>query len=256
MQPILEVRDLTKQFDTKGISDLVAVDHVSFRLYPGETLGIVGESGSGKSTLARAITRLIDVTSGSIYLCGREITRTKGKQMRDVYRDMQMVFQSPAGSFDPRRTIGDGIGESLRNRGICKRERQTRILTLLEQCGLPGEFAGRYPHEISGGECQRAAIARALAMEPQLLICDEATSALDVTAQKQIMELLESLKRTNGLSYLFICHNLALVQSFCDRVLVMYEGRIAEEGTPDQVIFSPRSEYTKNLVDAAQFLIE
>ena len=161
-----------------------------------------------------------------------------------------MVFQNPAGSFDPRRTLGDGIGESLRNRGMKKTDIAIRVKELLEQCGLDGELAKRYPHEVSGGQCQRAAIARALAVEPKVLICDEATSALDVTIQKQIMELLEELKDTHGLSFIFICHNLALVQSFCDKVLVLYDGKVVESGKPDSIINEPKEAYTKKLVDA------
>ena len=216
----------------------------------GETMGIVGESGCGKSTLARLICRLTEPASGSVRLLGRDITRAKGRALREVYRQVQMVFQSPGGSFDPRRTVGDGVGESLGNFGVPRAEREARVAALLEQCGLPAEFAGRYPHELSGGQCQRAAIARALAVEPRVLICDEATSALDVTVQKQIMELLARLKAERRLSFLFICHNLALVQSFCDRVLVMEAGRVVEEGTSAQVIQSPRNPYTRALVEA------
>lgn len=234
MEPILEVNDLTKTFSVNGKAALTAVDHMSFRLYEGESLGIVGESGSGKSTLAKLICRLTDPTSGSIYLCGQDITNAKGKELRAAYRQMQMVFQSPMGSFDPRKTIGYGIGESLANCGIPKADRAVQVSSLLEQCGLPKEFSERYPHQISGGQCQRAAIARALAVGPSLLICDEATSALDVTVQRQVMALLTGLKTARNLSFLFICHNLALVQSFCDRILVMQEGRIVECGTPER----------------------
>ena len=250
MEPILEIKNLTKTFASKDKEDFIALDHVSFQLYPGETLGIVGESGSGKSTLAKAVTRLVDVTEGEIFLCGEDITDAKGKKLREAYQNIQMVFQTPAGSFDPRRTLGDGIGESLRNSGISRAEAENETLRLLGQCGLPAEFAGRYPHEVSGGQCQRAAIARALAIRPKVLICDEATSALDVTVQRQVMELLEALREENHLSCLFICHNLALVQSFCDRVLVMCEGRIVEEGTPDEIIRHPKEAYTKMLVEA------
>lgn len=250
MEPILDVKNLTKTFITEGKHPFKALDKVSFQLYPGETLGIVGESGSGKSTLAKAVTRLIDVTEGSINLGGRDITHEKGRELRRAYREIQMVFQSPVTSFDPRRTLGDGIGESLRNSGLSKAETKEKVLHLLEECGLPAEFAARYPHEVSGGQCQRAAIARALAIKPQILICDEATSALDVTVQQQIMELLEKLREEENLSYLFICHNLALVQNFCDRLLVMYAGRIVEEGTPDEVIMHPKNAYTKKLIEA------
>ena len=250
MKPILEINNLTKTFVAEGKPDFTALDHVSFQLYPGETLGIVGESGSGKSTLAKTITRLIDSTEGTVTLDGKDITRVSGKELRDVYKDIQMVFQTPVSSFDPRRTLGDGIGESLRNRGVSKKETEKTVLDLLEKCGLTAEFAGRYPHEVSGGQCQRAAIARALAIQPKILICDEATSALDVTVQQQIMELLKKLREENRISYLFICHNLGLVQSFCDRIVVMYEGKIVEAGTPDEVIMHPKSEYAKKLIES------
>ncbi len=250
MEPILEVTNLTKTFRTEGRGDFTAVNQVSFRLFPGETLGIVGESGCGKSTLAKLLCRLIDPTEGTIRLCGQDITKAKGKELIGAYRNMQMVFQDPVSSFDPRRTLGDGIGESLRNAGVSKSETEAKVRSLLEQCGLPGEFAARYPHEVSGGQCQRAAIARALAIGPKLLICDEATSALDVTVQQQIMELLVQLREQHEMSYLFICHNLALVQTFCDRLLVMYEGKIVEEGSPDEVILHPQSDYTKLLIDS------
>lgn len=251
MKPYLSVQNLTKTFEQKKSGTLTAVEGISFSLCRGETLGIVGESGSGKSTLARLITRRIDPTGGTILLDGADITHLKGKALRPVYRSMQMVFQHPAASFDPRRTLGDGIGESLRLSGCSKAETQRRVQKLLAGCGLPEAFARRYPHEVSGGECQRAAIARALAGDPAMLICDEATSALDATVQQQILSLLRRLQKERHLSYLFICHNLALVQSFCDRVLVMHDGRIVEEGTPDDILFHPTSDYTKELVEAA-----
>lgn len=250
METVLEVKDLTKTFVTEGKADFTAIKHIQFQLFQGETLGIVGESGSGKSTLARAITRLIDPTEGSIFLCGEEITGKKGKKLRQVYKNMQMIFQNPVSSFDPRRSLGHGIRESLRNSGVPKAEAKKRVLELLGQCGLSEEFYDRYPHEVSGGQCQRAAIARALAVKPKIVICDEATSALDVTVQQQIMELLDAFRKEYQISYLFICHNLALVQQFCDRVLVMKDGRIVEEGTPDEVILKPKEEYTKMLVES------
>ena len=250
MNTLLEAEHLTKVFTPRGKESFKAVDDVSFSLKAGETLGIVGESGSGKSTLAKMITRLTDITEGTLKFQGKDITKLKRSQLKDVYGNIQMVFQNPVGSFDPRRTLGDGIGESLRNRGIKKAEVTKRVKELLEQCGLADEFAGRYPHEVSGGQCQRAAIARALAIEPKVLICDEATSSLDVTIQKQIMELLEDLKDTHGLSFIFICHNLALVQSFCDKVLVLSEGKVVESGKPDDIINEPQETYTKKLVDA------
>ena len=250
MEPILKVEALTKTFS--GQREIAAVNGISFELFPGECLAIIGESGSGKTTAVNMISRLTDVTAGSIFLEGQEITHRKGKQLREVYRQMQMVFQTPTDSFDPRRTLGDGIGESLRNAGLTRKETQKRVEALLEKCGLPGEFANRYPHQVSGGQCQRAAIARALAIEPKLLICDEATSALDVTVQKEIISLLNELRKQRGknLSILFICHDISLVQQFCDRVLVMYRGEIVEEGTPDAVIRAPKNNYTKRLIDS------
>ena len=228
-----------------------AVDDVSFQLESGEILGIVGESGCGKSTLAKLITRLTDLTSGTLIFDGKDITNLSGRELKHFYGKIQMVFQNPLTSFDPRRTLGDGIGESLRNRGMKKEERNSRITEVLEQAGLSAEFADRYPHEVSGGQCQRAAIARVLAVEPAILICDEATSALDVTIQKQIMDLLLELKEKQGLSFIFICHNLALVQMFCDRVLVLYDGKVVESGTTDEIINYPKEEYTKKLIESA-----
>ena len=250
MEPILEVAGLTKTFADREKKTFYAVDHISFRTMPGQTLGIVGESGSGKSTLAKLLCRLEEPDEGTIRLCGQEIGKQKGKKNREMYRKIQMVFQDPVSSFDPRRTLGEGIGESLRNNGMSRKEAEKQAEHLLEQCGLPAAFAKRYPHEVSGGQCQRAAIARALAIEPEILICDEATSALDVTVQKQIMELLDTLRKEKHLTILFICHNLALVQSFCDRVFVMKEGKMVEEGTPDDVIQQPKHAYTKLLVDS------
>ena len=250
MEAILEVSDLTKTFENRKKTEFYAVDHVSFQVMPGQTVGIVGESGSGKSTLAKLLCCLEEPTEGQIRLCGQEIGKRKGKKQREMYRKLQMVFQDPVSSFDPRRTLGDGIGESLRNHGMSREEARKRVELLLEQCDLPEEFAGRYPHEVSGGQCQRAAIARALAIEPQLLICDEATSALDVTVQKQIMELLDRMRKEKNLTILFICHNLALVQSFCDQILVMKQGKIVEEGKPEEVIRHPQHAYTKQLVES------
>ena len=191
---ILEVHHLKKSFTT-GKKSFTAVEDISFSLKTGEVLGIVGESGSGKSTVAKMITHLTEPTAGEIFLMEKNITHARGKNLREIYREMQMVFQTPAESFDPRCTLGDGIGESLRNMGISKAETRNRVEKLLLTCGLTPEYADRYPHQVSGGECQRAAIARALAVEPKILICDEATSALDVTVQKQIMELLQKLKK-------------------------------------------------------------
>lgn len=178
MEPILQVNHLKKVFHQRGKRDVAAVNDVSFCLYPGEILGIVGESGSGKSTVARLITRLEDVTDGQIILDGQDISHSKGAARKGIYEKIQMVFQNPVGSFDPRRTLGDGIGESLKNKGVSKAEIRAKVAELLEQCGLEPEYMDRYSHQISGGQCQRAAIARALAVDPEVIICDEATSAL------------------------------------------------------------------------------
>ena len=252
MEPMLEVKNLSVGFKGKKGEKIAAVQKVSFRLYPGQVLGIVGESGSGKSTVAKAVTRLIEPTEGSIFLKGQEITHVKGKELRGIYKKIQMVFQSPGASLDMRSTLGDGSGASLRNRKIPRKERERRVKELMERCGLSCQLASAYPRQVSGGQCQRAAIARALAAEPEILVCDEATSALDTTVQRQIMDLLMKLREERGLSCLFICHNLALVQSFCHRVLVMEAGRIVEEGDANQVIASPVSDYAKRLVEAAQ----
>lgn len=252
MEPILRVENLRKTFSRQGQADFAAVNGIDFELFPGECLAIIGESGSGKTTAVNLIARLLDATSGSVFLDGREITHLRGRQLRQVYKTMQMVFQTPTDSFDPRRTLGDGIGESLRNAGVSRTETRERVGELLKKCGLSPEFASRYPHQVSGGQCQRAAIARALAIEPKLLICDEATSALDVTVQKEIIELLNALRSQQGrnLSILFICHDISLVQQFADRVLVMYQGNIVEEGTPEDVIRHPENDYTKHLIDS------
>lgn len=250
MESILEVKGIKKVFRQQGKKDVTALEDISFTLSPGEILGIVGESGSGKSTIAKIITRLIDATEGEVILDGQNITHLKGSALKDAYSKIQMVFQNPVGSFDPRKTLGDGIGESLKNKGVSKAEIRRRSADLLKKCGLSEEFLNRYPHQVSGGQCQRAAIARALAVEPKVIVCDEATSALDVTVQKQVMELLGSLKENNNLSYLFICHNLALVQQFCDRLIVMKDGKIVETGLPDELIRNPKNDYTKMLVES------
>lgn len=246
---ILQAKNLKKIF-VSGKKSTTAVDDVTFELKRGECLGIVGESGSGKSTVAKMITHLEAVTEGHVLFKGQDITRARGKDLRKIYQDIQMVFQMPMESFDPRCTLGDGIRESLRNMGISRMETKKQVENLLERCGLDAEYASRYPHQVSGGQCQRAAIARTLAVDPEILICDEATSALDVTVQKQILELLKELKQEKNLSFLFISHDLALVQDFCDRVIVMKDGKIVEQGETERIIAHPRMEYTKKLIDS------
>ena len=226
------------------------MDDVSFSVKEGSCVGIVGESGCGKSTIARMITCFTRPDAGSVLLDGREMVGAGRKQQMDLYRNVQMVFQTPEDSFDPRRSLGDGIMEGMRNYGMKRKEAGKRMKELLSMVGLEEKYAARYPHEVSGGQCQRAAIARALAVNPRLLICDEATSALDVTVQSQIITLLQKLRKEMGLSVLLICHDLALVQNFCDYVLVMYQGKIVEEGTPDEVIMRPKQDYTKLLIDS------
>lgn len=248
-ETILEVKNLSKHFKA-GKEEFVAVDDVSFRLLAGESLGIVGESGSGKSTIARMITRLLEPDTGQIFFQGKDITKAKGQELRQIYQSMQMVFQSPAESFDPRRTLGDGIGEGLKNMGIKKAERTAAVEKLLIRCGLEPSMAKRYPHQVSGGQCQRAAIARALSVNPRLLICDEATSALDVTVQKKILELLMELRAKENLSFLMISHDLGLVQAFCQRVIIVYQGKTVESGAVDEVMKHPREAYTKKLISS------
>lgn len=247
---VLQTRNLKKTF-RRDRTLFTAVNNVSFSLKKGESLGIVGESGSGKSTVAKMLTRLIDVSEGQIELMGKDITHAKGKELRKIYRDIQMVFQTPLESFDPRRTLGDGIGESLLNMGMSRREIRKKEEELMRICGLDASFADRYPHEVSGGQCQRAAIARALSVHPSVVICDEATSALDVTVQKQILMLMQSLKEKEGISFVVISHDLALVQNFCENVLVLHRGQTEEYGASDQIIQNSRSEYVRQLVDAA-----
>lgn len=251
MDAVLEALNLGKTFKNRAGSEIRAVRDVSFELYPGETLGIVGSSGCGKSTLARMLCRLIEPTEGKIILSGSDFSSLRGRELREKYRDIQLVFQDPVSSFDPRRTLGDGIGEGLRSLGMTREETSAEVRRLLSRCGLDESMAKRYPHEVSGGQCQRAAIARAIALRPKVLICDEATSALDVTVQQRIMELLGSLRGENGLAIIFICHNLALAQSFCDELLVMNVGSVVERGTPDDIIMHPKTEYTKMLIEAA-----
>lgn len=249
----LELQEVTKEFAGRKGAQVRALDRVSFCIEEGESVGLIGPSGSGKSTVANAVCRFIDVTAGRIFLRGCDITAARGKALRQVYKELQMVFQSPRSSFDPRRTLGEGVGECLKNNGVGKADRRKQVRELLERCGLPAAAADWYPHEVSGGQCQRAAIARALAVHPLLLVCDEATSALDVMAQRQILELLMGLKAEGRFQLLFITHNLAVAQQCCDRLVVMDKGRIVEEGRTDDVVCRPQSEYTRRLIEAVLY---
>ena len=250
MEPILRVQNLTKTFTRSGQSNLTAVNGISFDLLPGECLGIIGESGSGKTTAVNLITRLLDATEGRIFLDGEDITLKTGKSLRMIYRKMQMVFQTPTDSFDPRRTLGDGIGESLRNCGMSRHDADAQAERLLERCGLPASFAGRYPHEVSGGQCQRAAIARALAVKPKVLICDAATSALDVTTQAQIVRQMMELRDDYGTSIIVVTHNLGIAAYMSDYIVVMKDGKMEDQGTREYILHETRNAYTRSLLGA------
>lgn len=247
---VLRVEHLTKVFAPKSAKRLKAVDDVSFHVPAGGCVGIVGESGSGKSTLARLVLRLENATSGSIALAGRDITHARGRELRAVYREVQAVFQNPAQSFDPRRTIGASIGEGLRIQGASKHVIRARAEELLASCGVSPELVNRYPHEVSGGQCQRAAIVRALMASPSLLICDEMTSALDTTVQVQVVRLLRDVQRRENTALVFITHDIALASQICDSLLVMRAGRVVEAGAVERVLASPHDAYTRALIDA------
>ncbi len=249
MESVLEIKKINKSYMSRN-RKVYAVKNVSFEIYEGECVGLVGESGCGKSTIAKMISRLESVDSGEIYLNGKDITAASGKTLREIYKSIQMVFQNPVDSFNPRLKLGESIMEGMINHGVSRGKAKVKAAEYLKICGLPKEFAGRYPHQVSGGECQRASIARAIAVAPRLLICDEITSALDVTIQAQIVKLIKELKDEMKMAYLFICHDIALVQEVCDRVLVMYNGQVIEEGSPDEIIKNPQNEYTKRLIDS------
>lgn len=255
--PLLSVRDLNTHFPVKrGIfqrtmDHVRAVDGVSFDLAPGETLGLVGESGCGKTTVGRTILRLIPATSGEVIFDGKPVFQQSAVDLRALRREMQIIFQDPGGSLNPRMRVGRLVGEPLMVHGLAKGdELQYRVEQLLERCGLWKQAADRYPHEFSGGQRQRIGIARALAVQPRLIVCDEPTSALDVSIQSQILNLLADLQDEFGLSYLFISHDMAVVHHVCDRIAVMYNGKIVEVGSRDQVIHDPQHEYTKALLSA------
>ncbi|EKU72021.1 ABC transporter ATP-binding protein [Selenomonas sp. F0473] len=250
-EDLLRFDNVSMHFDDAA-GRVQAINGISFSLGRRELLGIVGESGSGKSTVAKLLTGLHLPTGGNIFLDGRDITRTNRKERRALYTRIQMVFQDAPGSFNPRRTIGAMIGETICR--LCApdgRRTEERVAALLSEVGLPASYARRYPHEMSGGECQRAAIARAMAVHPDILLCDEATSALDVSVQAKIVSLLLHLQKEHGMSLIFISHDLPLVSSIAERVLIMRAGRIVEEGTPRRVLTNPTDEYTKNLLRAA-----
>ncbi len=259
--PLLDVRDLAVHFALEDgwlgrrRRTVRAVDGVSFHLSAGETLGLVGESGSGKSTIARAILRLVSITSGRILFEGRDLAALPTAELRRVRRNLQVVFQDPVGSLDPRMTAGEIIAEPLDAHGIVPSEgRSARVAELLERVGLRPQHAGAYPRQFSGGQRQRIGIARALAVNPKLLICDEPVSALDVSVQSQIVNLLADLRDQRGLACLFIAHSLAVVRQLCDRVAVLYLGRIVEAGPADAVLTRPRHPYTRALLSAVPSL--
>jgi oligopeptide transport system ATP-binding protein len=255
---LLEVKNLKVHFPVKaGLFSRVretvkAVDGVSFNLAAGETLGLVGESGCGKSTLGRAIMRLTEATEGQILLDGEDITKMGGSELRSRRRKFQMIFQDPYGSLNPRMTVEQIVGEALDIHQLTdsKSARQKRIAELLKDVGLDAAYAQRYPHEFSGGQRQRIGIARALAVEPELIICDEAVSALDVSVQAQIINLLRDLQQEHGIAYLFIAHDLAVVEHISHRVLVMYLGRIVEASDAKAIIRTPQHPYTQALISA------
>ena len=247
---LLELRDVSKLYKVKD-QNLHAVDHVSLTVQEGECLGIVGESGCGKSTLARMTAGIIPVTGGKLFLDGKEYTGLKGKQKREFGRNIQMVFQDPYSSFSPRMKVGTYLTESRRNYDkIDKDQRKKEAGELLEKVGLPAEFAGRYPHELSGGQLQRVAIARAISISPRLLICDEATGALDVSIQNHIARLLVDLVETEHLGCLFIGHDIALVRSVSQRIAVMYLGRIVELVESEHLSRDAVHPYTRTLLNS------
>jgi len=250
---ILRVEDVYKYFPVGGAGGEVvrAVDGVSFEVRRGETLGLVGESGCGKSTLARVITQLQPATAGRVVFNGQELTRLSGSRMRRIRRQVQIIFQDPFASLDPRMTVGEIIAEPIDNFGVARgRARQDRIQELLRLVGLNPNFTNRYPHEFSGGQRQRIGIARALAPNPTFIVCDEPVSALDVSIQAQIINLLQDLQREFNLTYLFIAHDLAVVRHLSDRVAVMYLGKVVEVADRTDIYEAPQHPYTRALLSS------
>ncbi len=255
---LLEVTDLVKHFPVKRgmlvdreVDQVRAVDGISFHVERGETLGLVGESGSGKSTACRAVLQLIGPISGSVKFEGREIAGLGRRQMRPLRREMQMIFQDPYASLNPRKRVGQIVGEPLKLQKVASgSDLRRQVQELLERVGLSPEHYNRYPHEFSGGQRQRIGIARALAPKPKLVICDEPVSALDVSIQAQIVNLLDDLQDEFGLAYLFVAHDIGVVRHISDRIAVMNEGEIVEQGTADQVCENPQHDYTKKLLSA------
>ncbi|UCE86132.1 MAG: ATP-binding cassette domain-containing protein [Deltaproteobacteria bacterium] len=256
-RPLLEVRDLTVHFPVRsGVFSRVsawvrAVDGISFDLAAGETLGLVGESGCGKTTAGRAVLRLLEPTSGQVVFDGRDLIRMNRRELRATRPRMQIVFQDPYASLNPRMTVGDIVGEPLRAHGLARgSEFDDRVAALLERVGLQASYRFRYPHEFSGGQRQRVGIARALALSPELIVCDEAISALDVSIQAQILNLLQDLQDEYGLSYLFISHDLSVVEHIADRVAVMYLGQFVELAPVAELFREPQHPYTQALMSA------
>jgi len=254
---LLEVTNLKKHFPIKGgilrrtVATVKAVDGVSFSVKHGETLGLVGESGCGKTTTGRTVLRLEQATAGEVLFEGKDVLKAGGRQMKALRRDMQIVFQDPYASLDPRLTVGESIAEGLVIHGIgTVNERRERVREVLGRVGLHANQMTRFPHEFSGGQRQRIGIARALIMEPKLIVCDEPVSALDVSIQSQVLNLLKNLQREFGLTYLFIAHNLAVVEHISDRVGVMYLGKLVELSSRDDLFREPLHPYTKALISA------
>lgn len=247
---ILEVKNLTKYFSS-GTEVVKAVDDVSFSIKEGETLGLVGESGCGKSTTGRLTLRLLDSTSGSVQFNSEEITDMSQRRLKQLQREMQIIFQDPFASLDPRKTIGETIGRPLTIHNIVpKRERFDRVLELMERVGLDPRWVNRYPHELDGGRRQRVGIARALSVNPKYIVCDEPVSALDVSIQAQVLNLMEDLQEEMGLTYLFISHDLSVVKHISDRIVVMYLGKVVEVAESDELFLNPKHPYTQALLSA------